>query len=236
MKVRAFLWDFDGTLADTRRKNYNVTRRILAQFHPEVAARAPAASDPEEYDQAARRLSNWREFYTGYLGLSEAETDEAGRLWTRFQLEDETPVPLIDGVAETLERLRGQTHGVVSQNSRSVIENALAASGLNGLFGSVIGYEEVPIRRQKPEPDGILMGLEQLERLEPGAVLFVGDHPTDMHTAANANREFQRRGLEIRVVSVAAAYSCPTWREWPHAPDEVAHHPLDVLEIAKWAE
>lgn len=231
MSVRAYLWDFDGTLADTRHKNFNVTRRILAGLNPEAVRRAPLTEGPEGYDRAYRRLANWREFYTRHLGLDDNETDRAGRLWTRYQLEDETPVPLFDGVAETLRRLREHVHGVVSQNARTVIERTLADARLHGLFRSVVGYEEVPIRRQKPEPDGILLSLKQL-RVDAGVVVFVGDHPTDVLTAHNANQALQRTGSKVRIVSVVAAYSCgDSWQDWPHLPDHVASHPRDIVAV-----
>ncbi len=231
MKVRAFLWDFDGTLADTRHKNFNVTCRILNGLHPEAAAKAPLQQGPEGYDQAYRHLSNWREFYTRHLGFSEEETDQAGRLWSRYQMEDETPMPLFEGIAETLGQLRHRPHAVVSQNARPVIERALAAADLHDFFTSVVGYEEVPIRRQKPEPDGILLSLRHLN-LDSGTVLFVGDHPTDMLTAHNANQALRASGAKIQVFSVAAAYSCgDSWKDWPHPPDHVAAHPREILEI-----
>ncbi len=231
--IRAVLWDFDGTLADTRLKNFNVTQRILSTLHPDVAARAPVANRPEEYDRAYRRLANWREFYTRHLGFSEEETDRAGKLWSRYQLEDATPVPLFEGVCETLQCLGRRPHGVVSQNARAVIRQALSEARVEDFFGSVVGYEEVPMRRQKPAPDGILVSLRRLVDWQPGLVLFVGDHPTDARTARNANQALRESGAKIRVVSVAAAYSCgDSWREWPVQPDEAAQHPRDLLEIS----
>ena len=161
----AILWDFDGTLADTRRRNYNVVRRLIAEATGRELGGIPALASPEVYDQVNRRYANWRELYALEFGLDEPETDRIGRLWSAYQLEDDTPAEIYGGIREVLEGLHQVGHGIVSQNARHQIARTLAGARLAGHFRVIVGYDDVDIKRQKPEPDGLLACLEQLTGL-----------------------------------------------------------------------
>lgn len=126
--LTAIVWDYDGTLVDTRLKNFRVARRIVAEVSGRPAERFAALRSIAAYEAALRRTANWRELYGRAFGFSEDETDGAGALWTGFQLEDETPVAPFDGIAETLAALAHLPHGIVSQNARTTIARALEAA------------------------------------------------------------------------------------------------------------
>lgn len=229
-RVQALFWDFDGTLVDSRRKNFEVMRAIVCEVAPD-AARRPAVIHRREYDRCQGETANWRDFYIRHLGFDEERTDQVGRLWAEYQLRDASPVPAFDGVLETLSQLGQYPHAIVSQNAKPIILSALRSLGLGRFFRPVIGYEEVPIRRQKPEPDGLLLGLEALG-LREGWILFIGDHPSDTLTAHNANHLLRAAGKPMRVVSVGAAYGAQQpCRDWPVPPDFIARQPADVLGV-----
>ncbi len=229
-RVRAFLWDFDGTLVDTRRKNFEVMRAIVADVAPEAVHR-PAVVHRSEYERCQAETANWRDFYIRHLGFDDDRTDQVGRLWTQYQLRDGSAVPAFRGVRATLDELREYPHSIVSQNARPIILRILGKLGLHERFRDVIGYEEVPIRKQKPEPDGLLLCLEAL-RLREGWILYVGDHPSDTLTARNANDFLKSAGEQIRVVSVAAAYGGQKpCHDWPVQPDFIARRPTDLPAI-----
>jgi len=124
--LTAVLWDFDGTLADTRARNYQVVRRVIADATGKPADHLPALRSREAYDRVNHSYANWRDLYTREFGFSEEETDRVGRLWTEYQLADQTPAPVFRGVRSALAALAG-----------------------------IPWLEDVDIRRQKPEPDGI---------------------------------------------------------------------------------
>ena len=65
----AFVWDFDGTLADTRRRNFNVVRRLLSENTRRALDAIPALASAEAYDQVNRRFFNWRELYLREFGF-----------------------------------------------------------------------------------------------------------------------------------------------------------------------
>lgn len=233
-RVKAFIWDFDGTLVDSRCKNLLVTREIVEHLLGESNGSIPVLESLRSYQEAQLSLSNWREFYRRHLGFDEERIDEAGRLWTPFQLRSPTVAPLYDGLREVLARLESYPHGIVSQNCRYVIERSLIESGISRFFGSVVGYQQVPLRRQKPAPDGLLKCIRDLAGRESGLVFYLGDHETDMETAFNSNATLQRQGIDIRVVTIAAAYGSEgDLAGWNIRPDYVVDHPSRVLDIQR---
>lgn len=230
----AFLWDFDGTLADTRRRNFNVARALFAANTSKVLDEIPALQSPESYDQVNRRYFNWRELYATEFGFDDDETDRLGRLWPEYQRRDDTPVEIFAGVAEVLAAASGAAHGIVSQNARAEIGRTLVTARLDHHFRAIVGFDDVPIKCQKPAPDCVLACLDQMTALAPGLVLYIGDHETDVRCARNAQQALTDRGVPIEVVSVAACFLGESGLSaWTHQPDYVAHSPREVVEIAE---
>ena len=167
-------------------------------------------------------------------GMSEETLSEAGRLWTRYQLADETGAAVYDGVESALGELRNLPHGIVSMNSKDNIERALANEGLLDHFELVIGYEEVSATRQKPAPDGLLMCLDRLTGMAPGHVVYVGDHQIDIECARNANEALAADGHDIRVFAIGAAYGIGAeFGAWPDEPDYTVQRPDDIVSIVR---
>lgn len=155
-------------------------------------------------------------------------------LWSAYQLEDDTPVEIFEGIAEALVALRAVGHGIVSQNARDQIARTLTGARLAQHFRVIVGYDEVHIKRQKPEPDGILACLEQLTALAPGCALYIGDHVTDVRCARNAQRALAARGVALQIVSVAACFGGHGGPgAWTDQPDYVAWSPRQIVEIAQ---
>ena len=168
--IQAIIWDYDGTLVDTRLKNYQVNRAILEAVTGKSADEFEGLTSFESHEAAYRRAANWRELYLFEYGLTEQQTDEAGKLWAPYQLQDKTPSPLFGGIPEVLEALDNFPQGIVSQNGKAIILEVLAQHGLAKYFDCFVGYEEVEFKRQKPAPDGLLYCLEELTHFEPGRV------------------------------------------------------------------
>lgn len=229
-----FIWDFDGTLADTRRRNYDIVRRLLVEATGEPIDRFPALAAPDVYERVVRRYANWRDLYTQEFGFSDAETDRLGALWSEYQLADESPVPVFAGLADVFRGLTGVVHGVVSQNARSQILRTLEAADLGGVFGAVVGYDDVQLARQKPAPDGMLACLAALTPQPPRRVVAIGDHETDVHCARNAARALEARGTPTTMISIAVRFvDGDDPAGWTERPDHVAHTPAEILRIAR---
>ena len=96
--LKAVIWDFDGTLADTRKRNLNVNRRIVEDTTGRSWTDVAGLSSVEAYSAAWNRVSNWQELYYSAFGLNEEQCAQAALKWAPYQLDDATPVPLFDGL------------------------------------------------------------------------------------------------------------------------------------------
>ena len=232
--VGAIVWDYDGTIVDTREKNLRVTRKIvekIAHADPDVF---PALRSLDAYTSELARSVNWREFYKREFGFSEALVDQAGKAWSAFQLDDSTPAPVFEGIHAVLSELRSFRHGIVSQNSRDAIARVLDGNDIQRYFSAIIGYEEVDLRRQKPAPDGLLKCIDKVITDSTGLVIYIGDHETDAECARNANTVLARTRPGIHVTSVGAAYSSIiSVADWSSRPDYEARSVHDIVAIVK---
>jgi HAD superfamily hydrolase (TIGR01549 family) len=232
MNINAIIWDYDGTLVDTWHKNMNVTKKIIASTTQIDAAEFPALQSLENYYLANRRTSNWRELYRLEFSLTENQIDQAGRLWTAYQLDDDTEVDFYDGIEAVITDLAEFSHGIVSQNSSSSITQFLEKKHIRPFFKHIVGYEEVDFKKQKPEPDGLLSCMEKLSALESGYVCYIGDHETDALCVRAANRVLQANNVKVKIISIGACYDTGTdTAAWQVRPDFEAHRVEDLLDI-----
>jgi HAD superfamily hydrolase (TIGR01549 family) len=232
--VLAVIWDYDGTLVDTRLKNFNVTKRILKQIAGEEISSSPLLQSLDEYSLAHLKTSNWREFYKNNFGFSEQQIDEVGSMWTKYQLDDESPVQFIDGVEKVIIKLERYSQGIVSQNSRDQIIRSLDQSGVSSYIKCIIGYEEVDIKRQKPNPDGLLLCIRKLAQENSGIVIYIGDHETDVICVANANKILKENNSKIKILCIRAYYGSNIDNgSRGKAPDYEARTPESILDVIK---
>ena len=196
----------------------------------EPFGRFPMLETLESYRAAVGRAENWRSMYRQELGFEDAEIDRAGSLWGPYQLADDTPVAMFDGIAELVGTLGHVPHGVVSQSSLAYITEVLTVARLGSYFRHIVGFEEVPAARQKPAPDGLLACLESLTGLQRGRVFYVGDHETDIRCAFAAQAELDRRGVAVEVVAVGAEFG--GYRtEWSLVPHHAVRSPGELLQL-----
>lgn len=230
----AFIWDFDGTLADTRVRNYQIVRRLLADVSGGRLERFPALATVETYERVQRRYVNWRDLYRREFGFSDDETDRLGALWSDYQVTESTPARVFDGLVEVFTVLAQAAHGVVSQNAQSQILRTLEAAGLAARFRAVIGYDNVHLARQKPAPDGMLACLAALGAAAPARLVCVGDHETDVRCARNTDRALRERGEACDVVTIAVQFvPGDDPGAWTAAPDYVVDTPADLVRLVR---
>ncbi len=233
MKVSAILWDYDGTLVDSTRKNMEVTVDVLKKFHNNEEFQPPEMlTSVEKYNEANYRYKNWRELYKNCYHLSEEEVDAAGKLWSPCQLANQRVADLYPGLEETIRTFGGISQGICSQNGSANIHKSLDAFGLADYFQAVIGYEEVSNLQQKPDPAGFLKCMELLE-LDTGdtTLIYIGDHQEDVVFAKNAERKLKEDGQEISVISIAVGYSGSSPEAWTVKPDYEAGSAEDIRQI-----
>lgn len=229
MKIDGIIWDYDGTLADTRIKNLNVTKAIISELITGIKIEDTVLNSIENYERANLKSSNWRDLYRNEFNMSENEIDIAGKLWTKYQLEDNTEVRLFEGIDQTVTKLGSFSQGIVSQNSSKIIRQNLDEFNLGIYFNHIIGYEEVDLAKQKPHPNGLLSCISKITNKKKDiTILYIGDHITDIECVHNANKKTG----EKTVFSVLLNHSNnKTWKEWNLKPDYIAIRAADIADI-----
>ncbi len=230
MKVDAVLWDYDGTLVNSVPKNIEITKQILAKVAPRLSGNdVPKYLQNEtEYHYANHAAKNWQDLYKNFYGLSEYETNAAGKLWTEFQLKNTTPVELFPKIKDTVIRLNCP-QGICSQNSARNIKLVLEKNSLIEKFKAIIGYDDIPENAQKPSPvSGIICLGKIFGEIRNKTIFYVGDHEGDVQFARNIESELDHTN---KVISVVVKYSGANTSSWTHQPDYKIDSPTELLHI-----
>ncbi|HEX2187260.1 MAG TPA: HAD-IA family hydrolase [Longimicrobiaceae bacterium] len=170
MRIRAVLYDFDGTLADS-------TELIMRSYRHTMASHLGDVPPDEEW------LSGFGmtlETQIARFARSAAETEAMLDTYRGFQREHHdvmlAPFP---GTLETVDELRrrGVRLAIVTSKHRESALRGMDLCGIVDHFPVVVTPEDVA--QPKPHPEPVLCALERLGVRAEEAV-FVGDSPHDM--------------------------------------------------------
>ena len=232
MKVDVILWDYDGTLVNSAQKNIDITKQILSVVAPRLTGNnlPKYLKSENSYHRANHQAKNWQNLYIDYYGMTEREMLDAGNLWTKYQLENETPVKLFSGIKQTINQV-SLPQGICSQNSSENIKRVLKKNNLFHKFNSIVGYDDIPHNEQKPSPfSGIKCLGEIFNTLKNKMIVYIGDHESDVEFARNIDDELSESS---RVISIIATYSGSDTKSWIHKPDFEIASPIDLFKILK---
>ena len=213
MRYKAICFDFDYTLGDA-------TDAIVAGFTHALTQMGWPAPDRE----AVRRTVGYMidDAYTMLTGDTDPEHRQQMRplfvdVAHPMQVEH---TPLFPGAIELLSALcqRGVRLGVVSSKRTQVLREVMANNGALEYFELIVGSDAVS--RHKPDPEGLLMAMEQLG-VEPDGLLYCGDTLIDADTAAGAGVDFC---AVLNGTTAAAEFS-----RVPHV-----YIAPDLWELARW--
>ncbi len=216
-KLLAVIWDFDGTIADSSFKNLSVTRKIISAVQSSRIENFTSLKTFENYLNAMKKNKNWRTFYRDEFNLTENQIDAAGRLWTEYQLNDNTNLEPIEGVIDLISSLKEYPQAIVSQNSKQNINNFLIEKSIDKYFSKVIGYEEVDIKKQKPFPDGLILAVEDLKIDSGGTIVYIGDHEADVEFVVNTSKIIGSKFSGVKILSISFAHPKETYK-WKFKP------------------
>jgi phosphoglycolate phosphatase len=172
--IRLLVFDFDGTLFDTREDiaaAVNYTRRWFGL--PDLSLDAVTSMVGYGVKTLTERA------------FSGTQVDPGQALAVLMQYYNTHPgekARLYPGVAETLPRLDA-IRTVVSNKPETLVRRMLAEHGLQDLFDFLAGGDTFP--RLKPDPQAIHF-LQDRYRLGPREILVVGDHAPDIEMARAA--------------------------------------------------
>jgi HAD superfamily hydrolase (TIGR01509 family) len=172
VRLRAVLFDWDGTLIDSAEATFAAYARLFQGF----GLRFERADFERTYSP------DWRRTYAG-VGLPGDRWAEADAAFLR--LYTQAPPGLLPGAAEAVGRLAsaGLALGIVTSGDRQRVVADLARTGLDGSFDALVCGGDVT--RKKPHPEGLLRALSQLA-VEPRDAAYVGDSPEDVEMARAA--------------------------------------------------
>ena len=173
---RAYLFDCDGTIADSMPLHYIAWKTALAEWNCEFDEQLFyqwGGKPPVEIVASLSRMQ----------GLSmPAETVAARKENLYFEL-----LPQLEPVAEVLEHIEAMHRripfAVVSGSNRESVRNSLTAIGLLDKFDLIVGSEDYA--RSKPAPDAFLIAAERLA-VPPAQCLVFEDADIGIQAATAA--------------------------------------------------
>jgi phosphoglycolate phosphatase len=175
--VRAFLFDLDGTLIDSKLDLVNSVNFMLREMQRDVLPLATVAS---YIGHGAPRL------VADALGPETAEADRKRGLEIFLAHYDEHNLDATrayPGVVEGLEALQDRPMAVLTNKPKKMSVEILEALGLLKYFRAVYGGDS--FEKKKPDPAGAQSILKDLGAQPPEAAM-VGDSDVDIKTARNA--------------------------------------------------
>ena len=171
--MAAIIFDFDGTLADTRRGILDTAQEVLRRM-----GREPA----DEVALAATIGLPLRENFTRGAGLSETDADRAVAIYR--EIFDQVAVPSITafpGVKEVLSTLtaRDIPMAVATSRGQRSLELLMHHLGLDRFIPPERCFGVETVARSKPAPDIVYVILGKLG-VKPEETLVVGDTTFDI--------------------------------------------------------
>jgi len=179
MDFKLVIFDFDGTLADTRKLIVICKQETMRELGIRVLSEEECAS--------TIGLSAATGFRQSYPDMSEEMIDKCVAQY-RAKFEEkklEIPPELFQGITETLEFLKKK--GVIctiasARNSKS-LKGFLSLMDIEKYFPYVLGGDDTELLKPHPEP--VLKTLKDLD-IRAEDTLVVGDMPYDVLMGKNA--------------------------------------------------
>jgi HAD superfamily hydrolase (TIGR01509 family) len=207
--VKAIVFDFDGTIADSLQASLVIGNRLAEEFGLEPVT-------PE-------KLERWQQLSSKQV-LKELNIPffKLPRLLGHFKRalsQEIRHFPMISGMREVILELwdRHFLLGIVTSNSEENVRQFLTAQGIEHLFDFV---ESCPRLMGK---DRILQRIARNHKLDLQHTLYVGDETRDIDAAKNC---------QMQAVAVTWGFNSRSALR-AHKPDHLIESPRDLIAIAK---
>lgn len=191
--IRAALFDFDGTIADSEFAHLSCWNELLAPFKVklDVPFYGPVCAGVRT-EEIAHRIVSHHPAVTAPVSDLAIQKDAMYDAWA-----EANDIPAMPGAIELIEHLAGLglLIGLVTGAADASVCKTLAAHGLLECFATRVTHDDVS--RGKPAPDSYLLALERLGVTAAEAVAFED-------TSAGAA---SAKSAGIRTIAVPNAYT-----------------------------
>jgi HAD superfamily hydrolase (TIGR01509 family) len=175
-----YIFDVDGTLADTMPLHYRAWRRILQEHGMDL-------SEDLFYELGGKPTLQIFEFLKDTRGLEVVDAQAAAELKEQYFLEYIKDVRPIVEVVEIAKQAYGKVPmAVATGGARKYVEITLDTLGISQLFVTLVCVEDYA--RAKPFPDPFLEAARRL-KLEPRQCLVFEDSPLGIEAAQAAGMQ-----------------------------------------------
>ena len=202
--VEAVVFDLDGVLVDSDHIWHEVREGLARE-------RGGRWTDRSEADMMGMSSTEWSQYLHEVVGLTETPRELNDEVMRRMLDRYAQELPLIDGAADAVRRLRASFRlALASSSNRELIDGVLDAGGLADLFEVTVSSEEVP--RGKPAPDVFLEAARRLDvppercaAIEDSANGIRAAHAAGMRVIAIPNRRYPPAADALELADTALA-------------------------------
>lgn len=182
-RIRAVVFDWDGTLVDTAEASYRCYVKTFAEFK--------IPFDRTEFERSYS--PDWYHTYA-CVGLQEEQWPAADARWLDWFSQE--MIELVPSAHRALELLdeHGVMKAIVTSGSRDRVQRELVAHAMTGRFDHVVFGTDVAER--KPHPAALQLCLNRLG-IPAEEAAYVGDSPEDVLMARAGN---------VRAIAVRGSY------------------------------
>lgn len=214
VKFENYIFDFDGTLADTKKCGEIATQRAFKT----CGLSEPSSKDITHYMEIPIEES--------FLKLADRQLDEASltklieTFRNTYKTIEKDYIYEFAGITEAITSLhnQGKKLFVVSSKKSDVLERNLSAIGLNHLITEAVGSDQVS--KYKPDPEGIHTILQRYN-LNSQHTVYIGDSTFDVEMG-------QRAGVQ----SAAVTWGAHDARILLHSnPDFIINDPSEINTV-----
>jgi HAD superfamily hydrolase (TIGR01549 family) len=177
MKIKeydAYLFDWDGTVAQTLSTWMPIVRNTLASYDIQVTDK-----------QIVRTVFGTARDGMLRLGVPEADLPKIFASWDKTAAANLPHVPFYDGITDVFAALkrRGKKLAVVTATIRPTMEVVFDSHSMHDMFDVVVTGSD--IKAHKPDPEGVLFALGHLG-VDKDRAVMLGDSEKDLGAARNA--------------------------------------------------
>ena len=179
MNKGLIIFDFDGTLGDTRRNIVTTMQMTIAELHLPIRS--------EEECAATTGLPLAGCFRTLFPDIQQELIPRCAETYRRFFNENLKTIhpDAFPGVVETLSILhqKGFVLTIASSRSRNSLTELTRNMGITDYISYILGADDV--KEAKPKPEPVLKTLGEMH-YDASETLVVGDMAVDIQMGANA--------------------------------------------------